>query len=196
MKQNRFWYFPYNPNGYDVLRAFKEQGFIYWQQNKRKYEVGDVMYIYASRPIQRIVAKAEIVEANIVYDPSMDNDAAFAITPDTINNAGDICVKVVPLSYNVGAHPNYQDLKELGGINFQGTCTLSSDRVSAIENMFEPDLIEKIDVSVGDRVENKKYGIGVISEIQNTFILVQFGDQTAKFLYPSAFRKGFLKKVK
>ena len=42
------WILPANGKLYDHARAFQKWGFIDWRQNNRKYQVGDIIYIYCT----------------------------------------------------------------------------------------------------------------------------------------------------
>lgn len=47
------WLVPSNPNVYDAEASFKKNGFIDWRQNKNKYEVGDIVYLYCSQTLEK-----------------------------------------------------------------------------------------------------------------------------------------------
>lgn len=58
------WVIPANKKFYDVDGAFSEFGFVDWRQ-KAKYNVGDILYIYCTAPIKRIVYKTIVEKINI-----------------------------------------------------------------------------------------------------------------------------------
>lgn len=60
------WIFPANPSRYDHELAFKENGFIEWEQNV-KCNIGDVVYIYVSAPEGKIRYKTEVEKINIPF---------------------------------------------------------------------------------------------------------------------------------
>ncbi len=68
------WLIPANANLYNYDRAFNKNGFIDWKQGNRKYRVGDYVYIYCTKPVQKIMYKAEVVaidlEGNQILDDS------------------------------------------------------------------------------------------------------------------------------
>jgi len=61
-----YWVFPSNLNSYDIYSAFKELNCIQWSQGSCKAEVGDIVYIYISKPIQAIAFKTEIIQKNVL----------------------------------------------------------------------------------------------------------------------------------
>ena len=63
------WLVPSNPNVYDAEASFKKNGFIDWRQNKNKYEVGDIVYLYCSQTHRKIMFKSVVEKINI---PSSD----------------------------------------------------------------------------------------------------------------------------
>ena len=60
---------PSNPNVYDAEASFKKNGFIDWRQNKNKYEVGDIVYLYCSQTHRKVMFKSVVEKINI---PSSD----------------------------------------------------------------------------------------------------------------------------
>ncbi|WP_296880392.1 AAA family ATPase [uncultured Methanobrevibacter sp.] len=59
------WLVPSNPNVYDADASFKKNGFIDWRQNKNKYEVGDIVYLYCSQTHRKIMFKSVVEKINI-----------------------------------------------------------------------------------------------------------------------------------
>ena len=55
----RYWIIPANSTKYDYFSAFNDKGFIDWTK-KSKYEEGDIVYLYCTRPQQKIMYKAII----------------------------------------------------------------------------------------------------------------------------------------
>lgn len=66
------WLISANHNKYNHDQAFKEFGFIDWKQNAN-YSVGDIVYIYASRPISSLKYKAEVLQVNMTGDATRDD---------------------------------------------------------------------------------------------------------------------------
>lgn len=59
------WIIPSNPTIYDANASFEKNGFIDWRQNKNKYKVGDIVYLYISRTHKKIMFKAVIEKVDI-----------------------------------------------------------------------------------------------------------------------------------
>ena len=72
--------------------------------------------------------------------------------------------------------------------------------ISQNEDQVVPEIQEEPEVkpwkglSVGDKVVHKSLGEGVIVSLDETYLFVRFKDRESKFLYPSAFEKGYLSK--
>jgi hypothetical protein len=47
-------------------------------------------------------------------------------------------------------------------------------------------------LGIGDKVTHKSLGVGRIVALDANYLLVKFVDRESKFLYPSAFEKGYL----
>lgn len=59
------WLLPANPNDYDFEEAFRKEAYINWHQCRNKVSVGDVLYIYESKPQQCIRFKCEILAIDL-----------------------------------------------------------------------------------------------------------------------------------
>ena len=59
------WIIPSNPKIYDSEASFEKNGFIDWMQNNYKYEVGDIVYIYCSQTIRKVMFKTIVEKINI-----------------------------------------------------------------------------------------------------------------------------------
>ena len=55
----RYWIIPANSTKYDYFTAFNDKGFIDWTK-KAKYEEGDIVYLYCTKPQQKIMYKTVI----------------------------------------------------------------------------------------------------------------------------------------
>ena len=58
------WIIPCNPAYYDVEGAFKRLNTLEWRQHKR-FEVGDIVYIYVSKPVGAIMYKCRVLKVDI-----------------------------------------------------------------------------------------------------------------------------------
>lgn len=135
MERNSIWIRPFKPTMYRMVDALKEQGFVYWNQNKNKYAVGDIIYIYASKPVQRIVAKVEVAAVDVIYVTGMDRDAEFAIDPASRTVENDRCIKIVPISYPSVVGPSYEYLMEIQVRSVQSANRLSAEQADCIDRM-------------------------------------------------------------
>ena len=80
------WIIPANPNVYDAEASFEKNGFIDWTQNNYKYEIGDIVYLYCSQTIRKVMFKAIVEKVNIL--PSeVTLDEEFWIDLDAYNEA-------------------------------------------------------------------------------------------------------------
>lgn len=52
------WLISANGKKYDHISSFNKNGYIDWKQNKFNYEINDIVYIYSTRPIKRVMFKA------------------------------------------------------------------------------------------------------------------------------------------
>lgn len=61
----RYWIIPANPKLYRIADAIRDlNGVIDWRQYNN-FEVGDIVYIYCSKPVSQIIYKMEVIATNI-----------------------------------------------------------------------------------------------------------------------------------
>lgn len=59
-----YWILPCNKKYYDIDGALKQQGFVEWHQTNAKVQVGDIIYLYITKPSCEIQYKCEVVSIN------------------------------------------------------------------------------------------------------------------------------------
>lgn len=85
------------------------------------------MFIYAGKPTGRIVAEALVAETCVTL-----------CKDDSLCNAGDICIKIVPYWYNSNDKLNQDDLRSFG-ISPQSLCLIPEGIALAIDMMVAPE---------------------------------------------------------
>ena len=70
------WLISANHNKYDHESAFRKWQFIDWKQGNYSYEVGDIIYIYATAPYKTIRYKTIVMEINKTSEEIVD-DSVF-----------------------------------------------------------------------------------------------------------------------
>lgn len=66
------WIISANGGLYDHIGAFQRWGFIDWYQS-RNYDVGDIMYIYCTAPLKRVMYKAIVDKVNMSLNEVVDD---------------------------------------------------------------------------------------------------------------------------
>lgn len=71
------WIFPSNNHDYNVIRAFQELLEIDWRQ-RVDLKIGDIIYIYCTKPYQRIMFKTVVTKLNIAHTDTIDDTAYWS----------------------------------------------------------------------------------------------------------------------
>ncbi len=66
------WLISANNKMYDHAGAFNEFGYIDWRQ-KANYKVGDIVYIYATKPYMKIMFKTVVEKIDMVFEEITDD---------------------------------------------------------------------------------------------------------------------------
>ena len=83
--ENRVWLIPYNKKIYDLKGCYDKIGEVYWTQHCR-FQAGDTGYIYGAAPESAIRFSFRIQEADMPYDPIMDQDNEFVRSDEQTNS--------------------------------------------------------------------------------------------------------------
>ena len=71
------WIIPSNSNKFDLAKFLsKYDNEVDWKQSAN-FEVGDVVYIYSTKPEMRIRYKMEVIETNIPFDESLNDETCW-----------------------------------------------------------------------------------------------------------------------
>ena len=73
---NRVWLIPYNKKFFDLKGCFDKFGEVYWTQHFH-FQAGDTGYIYGAAPESAIRFSFKIKDADLPYDPIMDQEDEF-----------------------------------------------------------------------------------------------------------------------
>lgn len=65
----RYWLIPSNPYQFDLVNCVEQHNMEYWRQTRYHYNVGDIVFMYATGDIGRIHYVMEVEEANIPNNP-------------------------------------------------------------------------------------------------------------------------------
>lgn len=65
-----YWILPWKTKEFDLYSCLQSDGSLEWRQ-ERKFNIGDVVFIYASLPISQIVFMAKVTTINIPFEESV-----------------------------------------------------------------------------------------------------------------------------
>ena len=83
--ENRVWLIPYNKKFYDLKGCYDKIGEVYWTQHFH-FQSGDTGYIYGAAPESAIRFSFKVKEADLHYDPIMDQDNEFVKGDGPVNS--------------------------------------------------------------------------------------------------------------
>ena len=68
-----YWRISGNSKFFNHKKAFDDNGYIDWSQGQNKFKVGDIVYVYSSKPDQKIRYKTIITDINLNYQDVEDD---------------------------------------------------------------------------------------------------------------------------
>ena len=66
------WMISANGKMYDHATSFARFGFIDWRQ-KANYSIGDLVFIYCTHPIQKVMYKCEVIKCDMLFSECVDD---------------------------------------------------------------------------------------------------------------------------
>lgn len=127
---------PSNKNKYDATKAFNDLDIVHWvQHNNKSVQVGDIIYIYESKPTQKIILKTKVIERD-VYNYHID-DSQYSMTGFDFSSKGpwfslklvknvNVNISLTDL-HNLGLKGNIQSLRSLDDATSQAIDIISND---------------------------------------------------------------------
>ncbi len=73
---NKYWILVCNIKRYDIHTLFKDQGYCLWNQ-RRDFQIGDILYIYETKPASKFIYKAVVEEINVKRDVPENADGFY-----------------------------------------------------------------------------------------------------------------------
>ncbi|EDT75927.1 HNH endonuclease [Clostridium butyricum] len=139
------WIIPSNLNYYKANDAFKKNNIVYWRQ-KVNYKVGDIIYIYSVRPVQKVMLKTHVLETNVAFEDTYDDSEFFVHKEDIYDNKTCKSVKLELIKYLDDERLNLDNLMKNGLKGApQGPMKLRDSVLEEyIESCFEEDEITEI----------------------------------------------------
>jgi 5-methylcytosine-specific restriction protein A len=67
------WLIPANVTLYNLRSYFADYDSIDWGQGNAKYAVGDIVYIYCTKPLQKIKYKCKVTKLNLKSSEIIDD---------------------------------------------------------------------------------------------------------------------------
>lgn len=74
-----YWIIPANPNIYRLAEVLKDMQSVDWRQ-RNNIQIGDIIYIYNSRPDSQILYKMEVIAVNLTSNETMA-DRKYWVNP-------------------------------------------------------------------------------------------------------------------
>lgn len=74
-----YWIIPANPNIYRLAEVLKDMQSVDWRQ-RNNIQIGDIIYIYNSRPDSQILYKMEVIAVDLTSNETMA-DRKYWVNP-------------------------------------------------------------------------------------------------------------------
>ena len=109
-----YWIIPFNPNYFRLADCLREQGYVEWTQ-RYKYQIGDIVFIYSSKPDSKLLYKMEVTATNLSASECAD-DRKHLLNPSEVDANADIPLgfRMIPLAENTSDKLTLNDLLEHG----------------------------------------------------------------------------------
>ena len=129
-----YWILSANPNYFDHAGAFHQYGHIDWKQT-RNYSVGDIVYVYVTKPISTIRYKTQVVCINMRFEDICDFERYWIVSqPDYDAKARFVRLRL--LQEYEDDRLRFEILKNHGmGYPPQGPCRVNNDLLSYIRTV-------------------------------------------------------------
>lgn len=109
-----YWIIPANPKRYRLADVIRELPYVDWKQHNN-FEIGDIVYIYNSRPDSQILYKMEVIAVNLKTDETTADRQYWAThTEFEDSHIHNRFFRMIPLAENEDEKLTLDDLLEHG----------------------------------------------------------------------------------
>ncbi|MGE4572568.1 MAG: HNH endonuclease [Candidatus Izemoplasmatales bacterium] len=149
------WLIPSNPNVYDSISAFNSLEFVDWKQNVN-YQIGDVIFIYLTKPIQRIMIKAQVIEVDIPFSKTIDDKVFWTDENQFGFSKEKLFSRLKLLDFNENSTLTLEDLLKNGLLTApQGPMRLKDNLLEYVLNNFTSQLKIVYPDEIANETENE-----------------------------------------
>ena len=109
-----YWIIPANPNRYRLAEVLRDMNTVDWRQHNN-FEVGDIVFIYNSRPDSQILYRMEVIAVNLTADETAI-DRQYWVNPSEYDTSmlHNRFFRMIPLAANETSLLKLADLLEHG----------------------------------------------------------------------------------
>ena len=109
-----YWIIPANPNRYRLAEVLRDMNTVDWRQHNN-FEVGDIVFIYNSRPDSQILYRMEVIAVNLTADETVI-DRQYWVNPSEYDTSmlHNRFFRMIPLAENETSLLKLADLLEHG----------------------------------------------------------------------------------
>lgn len=150
----RYWIVPSNDNTFRIGDAIKAQeGKADWRTDK--FSVGDVVFIYKTKPEQCIRYKMEVVKTNISFDQAFNQENFWTDLETYYNGITFVCARLQLLEEYTDDRLSLAKLREHGVKgNIQSVQSCPEDSIGFLLNPIEDEQTEITDIENPDDNED------------------------------------------
>lgn len=94
MKNKNSWIISANSKYYDHKSSFKKNGFIDWKQ-RANYNINDIVYVYSSKPDQKIIFKCIVEKINMNHLEIIDDKEFWKIKVQPTDNQKYFRIRII-----------------------------------------------------------------------------------------------------
>lgn len=109
-----YWIIPANPNRYRLAEVLRDMNTVDWRQHNN-FEVGDIVFIYNSKPDSQILYRMEVIAVNLTADETAI-DRQYWVNPSEYDTSmlHNRFFRMIPLAENETSLLKLADLLEHG----------------------------------------------------------------------------------
>lgn len=158
------WFITANKDIFDHHKAFEQEGFIDWSDNRRKkIKQGDIVYIYAGKPISKVQYQCEVIKTNISFSDHHD-DRKYWVNPEHFKNGSTFLrLKLIRKNDIVDMNPSWLlengIIKDMANLSTSGFEIKDKQALRAFEDIFNKISKQERDIHVspsGEIIQEQK----------------------------------------
>lgn len=154
------WLISANPKMYDHSTSFEHFKYVDWRQGNTKYSIGDIVFIYSTLPLQKIMYKCSVTKVKMLFNEIRDDEEYWLNATEYSKSKGGYFIRLVLIEQVDNPDLHISKLLENGLKSApQGPQKMKPQLLEYVTKKFNDDNVEDLYPDILNEAESNYEGL-------------------------------------